>query len=94
MIQSLNTHESLLKPIIVLDAGIASEDNLRWLREHRYPYIVSARQDAPTMELEGDLVPVEDSKNQVKAALIKTSEGEEKWLYCESEAKAAVAFGR
>ncbi len=91
MIKSLDSHSSLFKPIIILDAGIASDNNLKWLGEHRYKYVVSARQDAPSMELEGDLVPVGDSLNLVKAALIKNDYAEEKWLYCESEAKAAVA---
>jgi len=27
-------------PIIVLDAGFATEENLKWLREERFPYIV------------------------------------------------------
>lgn len=92
MINSLNVHQNLIKPTIVLDAGIATEANLLWLRKNNYPYIVSARQDAPSLELESDLVPVGDTHDLVKAALIKsTDDSEEKWLYCESEAKAAVA---
>lgn len=92
MIKSLSVHQSLFKPTIVLDAGIATDANLSWLRENRYPYIVSARQDAPSLELEGDLVAVGDVHDFVKAALIKSpSDSGEKWLYCESEAKAAVA---
>jgi transposase len=71
MIKSLDTDQSLFKPIIILDAGIASEDNLQWLKSNGYKYIVSARQDAPSVELEGELVPVEDRKNLVKAALVK-----------------------
>ena len=92
MIKSLDAHQSLIKPIIILDAGISTEDNLRWLKEEKYTYIVSARQDAPSLELDGELVPVDDLKDLVKAALVKSPEGDdEKWLYCESEAKAAVA---
>ncbi len=91
MIINLTAHQSLFKPIIILDAGIATNENLQWLRDNQYTYIVSARQDAPSMELEGELVPVGDLKNLVKAALVKSAEGDEKWLYCESEAKAAVA---
>ena len=91
MIQALDRSEDLFKPIIILDAGIASEDNLSWLREKGYKYIVSAKQKAPSMELEGELISVGDRLNNVKAALIKTNQKEEKWLYCESEAKAAVA---
>jgi transposase len=92
MIRSLNFHQSLIRPTIVLDAGIATEANLTWLRENNYSYVVSARQDAPSMELESDLVSVGDAHDLVKAALIKSpDDSEEKWLYCESEAKAVVA---
>lgn len=91
MIKKLSSHESLIKPIIVLDAGISSEENLKWLRENQYKYVVSARQRAPSIELEGELTPVGDINNLVKAALIKSDESEERWLYCESEAKEAVA---
>lgn len=92
MIEKLSSHESLFKPTIILDAGIATKDNLAWLRANRYTYVVSARQEAPSLNFEGELVPVEDRNNLVKAVLIKSEENsEEKWLYCESEAKAAVA---
>lgn len=91
MIKRLDVADSLFKPVIVLDAGISSESNLQWLRDNRYKYVVSARQDAPSLELEGELTPVGDLKDLVKAALVKSSAAEEQWLYCESEAKAAVA---
>ncbi len=93
MIENLNTHQSLFKPTIILDAGIATKDNLAWLRQMGYSYVVSAREDAPSVDLEGELVPVGDRNNFVKAALIQSEDNsEEKWLYCESEAKAAVAL--
>jgi len=92
MIRNLSAHQSLFKPTIILDAGIATKDNLAWLRKEGYIYVVSARQDAPSTDIEGELVPVGDLNNLVKAALIKSEDdSEEKWLYCESEAKAAVA---
>lgn len=93
MIENLSIHQNLFKPTIILDAGIATADNLTWLREKGYTYVVSAREDAPSIDLEGELVPVGDLNNLVKAALIKSEDnGKEKWLYCESEAKAAVAL--
>lgn len=90
MIKNLDTHESLFRPIIILDAGISTDANLQWLRDNNYKYIVSAKQDAPSTEIDGDLAPVGDLKNLVKVAFVKSAEGEDKWLYCESEAKAAV----
>lgn len=93
MIGNLNAHQSLFKPTIILDAGIATNDNLAWLRKNGYTYVVSARQKAPSIEFEGELIPVGDLNSLVKAALIKSEDNsEEKWLYCESEAKAAVAL--
>jgi transposase len=92
MIESLSLHQSLFKPTIILDAGIATKDNLTWLRENGYAYVVSARQDAPSMDLDGELEAVGDLHEFVKAALIKNEDNsEEKWLYCESEAKTSVA---
>lgn len=94
MIQKLDVQSSLFKPTILLDAGIATEDNLSWLRKNGYTYVVCARQNAPSDDLEGELVPVGDRHNFVKAALIKGDvESDERWLYCESQAKALVAEG-
>ena len=91
MIQQLTVHQNLIKPTIILDAGIATEENLAWLKERNYSYVVSARQKPPSLELDAELVPVNDRHDLVKAAFVKSaSDGEEKWLYCESEAKAAV----
>lgn len=92
MIESLTIHQSLIKPVVILDAGIATKDNLTWLRKKGYGYVVSARHEAPSLDIEGELVPAGDLHNFVKVALIKSDEdSEEKWLYCESEAKTATA---
>ena len=91
-VEALHDPSDLFKPTVILDAGIASQDNLEWLRNHGFNYIVSARQNAPSMELVGPLVPVGDpEKTCVKAALVKSDSSEERWLYCESEAKRIVA---
>ena len=43
MIQGLSGGDSRIKPTIVLDAGIASEVNIQWLKDKHYPYIVVSR---------------------------------------------------
>lgn len=90
-IEQMGLHESLIKPVIALDAGIASEENLMWLRQNGYQYVVSARQKAPSMELQGELVSAEAHTSEVSVAYVRTDNQEEKWLYCESKAKEAVA---
>jgi len=90
-IEALSSTEDLLKPTIVIDAGIATEENLQWLRENVYTYIVSARQKAPAMEFGGEPVMVGNSeKYQVKVFELPVN-GQEKWLHCESPAKEATA---
>ena len=91
IVKLLHDPEDLFKPTVILDAGIATEENLKWLRDHHYTYIVSARQKAPSLEIEGSMDEVGDLGKNVKAAFIQEDGIEEKWLYCESEAKLAVA---
>lgn len=40
MIRDLSSETSLIRPIIVLDAGIATEDNIQWLKEQRVTLIL------------------------------------------------------
>jgi transposase len=90
-IEALSLKGDLFKPTIVMDAGIATEENLQWLRENGYTYIVSARQKAPAIEIEGEPVMVGNSeKYQVKVFELPVN-GQEKWLHCESPAKEATA---
>lgn len=73
------------KPIVVLDAGIASEENLQYLREKSYRYIVAARNrsvDVPP-DLEFELVKQEKT-NLVHASQVKDSDSQETILYCHS----------
>lgn len=88
-LRHLGAADELFHPTIVLDSGIATEANLLWLRQQRYPYIVSARQKPPTEELVTDPITIEDS--DIKIALVKIdANDEERWLYCESQAKTST----
>jgi len=74
---------------VVLDAGIASEDNLTLLKDEGYDYVVVARNQP--VELSGinqdDLLTIKkDNSNKVEAQLIK-QDGEH-ILYCKSFLKA------
>lgn len=90
-IEALSSTGDLLKPTIVMDAGVATEENLQWLRENSYTYIVSARQKAPVLESGGEPVMVGNSeKYQVKVFELPVN-GQEKWLHCASPAKEATA---
>jgi transposase len=80
--------DSLLKPTIILDAGIASENNIQWLKDHHYHYIVVSRKKTKEIPPDVVMVPVkEDDKTKkvmVKAGLVKNQETKELELYCHS----------
>jgi hypothetical protein len=78
------------KTIVVMDAGIATEDNIAWLKSSGYKYIVVSRKQNLVMPNDKDTVVVKQTKNNlVKASLIENKETDELELYCHSEAKAA-----
>lgn len=77
--------EGTSKPIIVLDAGIATEENLEWLRSKGYFYIVNSRrtQVEEPVDLEFTIVR-EEGANVVKAAKVEDSETKEIIVHCHS----------
>jgi transposase len=73
------------KSIIVMDAGIATEENIEWLRENSYRYIVVSRKRHREFS-EQDAVEVKnDNGNIVKAQKVVNEETGEIELYCHSE---------
>jgi transposase len=72
------------KATVVMDAGIASEDNIEWLKDNEYPYIVVSRKRHRQFN-EDDAVVVKKDKNcTVKAQKVIDSETDEVLLYCHS----------
>jgi len=74
-----------IKPTIIMDAGFSTKENLKFLKETEYDYIVVSRQKIEYDE-ESDPEEIVEIKekdgNEVKARLMKR--GEEHILYCES----------
>ena len=83
-----NPQQSLLKPTVVMDAGIATEDNVKWLRGHNYRYIVVSRKKKVEIPDDVKMVPVkQDDKTEavlVQAGLVYNKETDEIELYCHS----------
>ena len=78
----------LFKPTIVLDAGIATEDNINWLRGQSYQYIVVSRKKKKAIPADVQMVAVKvDAKHDtvlVKAGLVEKEQSDELELYCHS----------
>ena len=82
MLNTLGSKEA----IVVMDAGIATEDNIEWLNDNNYKYLVISRkrkQELP--DIEGVIVKNEPN-NKVTTFLLKKEKESE--LYCHSESMA------
>lgn len=86
VVQSLEKH-SIIKPILVIDAGFSSEDNLEYLRTEKHPYIAVSRKRAHLPLTELDEIVKQDDDHIVKAKLVKNELTQETELHCHSEGR-------
>ena len=75
--------------VVIMDAGIASEDNIQWLKSQNIHYIVVSRERHKEHPVESDeKVLVRDDRKSKVTVLKKYSKAtEETRLYCHSELK-------
>ena len=91
-ISEASTLESMLnaladkKPIVVMDAGIATEDNINWLNDNDYKYLVISRKRNQSLPDIDGVVVKNTPEHKVTTFLIKKDTESE--LYCHSEAMA------
>lgn len=87
MLLGLEKEPSLIKPLIIADAGIAVEDNLKWLRDNHYDYLAVSRRRKRSIpeELASRMVTVkEDKKSLVRAVLEIDEKTKEVEVWCHS----------
>jgi transposase len=87
------------KPTIVMDAGIADEENISWLQENGFHYIVVNKGKSPFRESDvDDMHPLRITKNGTIDVSVKRFDDEkEVYLLCKStrrEQKEASMFSR
>ena len=75
-------------PTVVMDAGIATQENIDWLREQGYPYIVVSRKRHLEFDDEKAIIVKESKGNTVRAMRVECADGEIE-LYCHSETREA-----
>jgi len=75
---------SELKSTVVMDAGIATEDNIVWLKKHQYPYLVVSRKKHREFDEASSVVVKEDNECTVRVEKIFDEETQETLLYCHS----------
>jgi len=83
----LPSQRTIYGQTVILDAGIATDDNLQWLNDHHFKYIVVSRKklDPPADEEFESLTS--SGKDTIKARLIKSDETSEWELYISSPSK-------
>lgn len=75
-------------PTIIMDAGIASEENILWLRQHDYKYIVVSRKRHMEFDEDRCVAVKERDNDTVRAMRVEREDGEIE-LYCHSRGKEA-----
>jgi len=79
-----------IKPVIIMDAGIASQDNIDWLTERGYYYLVVSREQSLKNPKDQDnaIMVRETEHSKVCVYSEIDEETKETRLYCHSEQKA------
>jgi transposase len=82
-LQSMLEEISNKKAVVVMDAGIATEDNITWLNDNDYKYLVISRKRNQSLpDIEGVVVK-DDPENKITTFLLKNDQEAE--LYCHSQ---------
>jgi Transposase DDE domain len=93
---SSRTSSTERHPIVVLDAGIATEDNLKLLKQHHFDYLCVSRSNMKKYSVDTASKPVKifDKKEQaLTLQKIKVEGNTDSWIRVHSEAKALKESG-
>jgi transposase len=80
-------------PTVVLDAGIATEENLAWLTEQGYRYLVVSRERHKQFDVETAVLIRAEGDTQIRAQRVVSEVSGEVRLYCHSTGREAKERG-
>ena len=81
------------RALVVMDAGVAQEDNITWLRDHGYRYVVVSRPRTRHFDPGQAKAITTRSGQQVHLHKVVDQDRDEVRLYCYSEARAKKEAG-
>jgi hypothetical protein len=84
MLRALAPEQREAPPTVVLDAGIATEENIAWLLEHGYRYVVVSRRRHRQFDPQAACLIKEDGTLTIRAQRVVSEETGEVELYCHS----------
>jgi hypothetical protein len=93
MLQHLAPEPSAVAPTVVLDAGIATEENLAWLTKHGYRYLVVSRERHKQFDAESAVLIRAEGDTQIRAQRVVDAVTGEVRLYCHSTGREAKERG-
>ena len=93
MLQRLALAPGAVAPTVVLDAGIATEENLAWLAEQGYRYLVVSRERHKQFDAEAAILIRDEGNTQIRAQRVVDEVSGEVRLYCHSTGREAKERG-
>jgi transposase len=77
------------KPTVVLDAGIATQDNLQMLKSKKYQYVCISRTALKEYQLQSDssCIIIDKNKQVIEIKKVKQEKNEDVYLYVKSPSK-------
>ena len=91
-VEALSTNTNSIKPVVVMDAGIATEDNLKMLKEKGYDYLCVARtklKDFKVSEIDAKPIEITDNRhNKIQLQQVIKEGCTDQYMYIRSEMKA------
>jgi transposase len=84
MVGTLVEKDTSAAPTVVLDAGIATEDNIAWLIDHHYPYVVVSRKRHREFNAAEAITVKDNGAVQIQAQRVVNADTGEVELYCHS----------
>ncbi|MDT8442644.1 MAG: IS1634 family transposase, partial [Desulfuromonadales bacterium] len=89
---SAQTSQTKRKPVVVMDAGFASKDNLKMLKDKGYSYLCVSRmklKDYQRADIDGNKTVIYDKRgNPIELDIVKTDGVDDSFLYVRSQQKA------
>ena len=73
--------------LVVMDRGIATQDNITWLAEQGYRYLVVSRERKRTFDVASAMTVTTATQQTVHLHKVLSEDGQETRLYCYSEAR-------
>lgn len=91
MIDQLSDHLASHPPTVVLDAGIATEENIAWLVDHHYRYLVVSRQRHREFNADEAVAVKDEGELRIQAQRVVNPDTGEVHLYCHSSQREKKA---